>query len=238
MLAPQAFLAAAVRRAGARSRASCCASLAGVAGVAARSAGRRTPVAGGLAGLTVGVRAFDHLSPPVLVPAGVARTGAGGGARPRRGAGSRCGGCRPGAAAASCRRETEYTATAFSKPLMMIFRGVYRPTREVRRLESVRPTFRSEVRYRSRDRAAPSSATSTGPLRARCSAWRERLQRAPGRQPSRLPRLRARARRAAALVAGRTAVTTNPLPVALFAVAAGRGLPAARAAAARRSSRR
>src|SRR5438046_5873448 len=44
---------------------------------------------------------------------------------------------------------TEYTATAFSKPLMMIFRAVYRPTREVETLTDVSPYFPHEVRYRS-----------------------------------------------------------------------------------------
>lgn len=44
---------------------------------------------------------------------------------------------------------TEYTATAFSKPLMMIFRAVYRPTREVEALAEVSPYFLQEVRYRS-----------------------------------------------------------------------------------------
>ncbi len=44
---------------------------------------------------------------------------------------------------------TEYTATAFSKPLMMIFRAVYRPTREVEALAEVSPYFPQEVRYRS-----------------------------------------------------------------------------------------
>jgi len=44
--------------------------------------------------------------------------------------------------------ETEYTATAFSKPLMMIFAAIYRPTREVSRLETT-PYFAREVRYRS-----------------------------------------------------------------------------------------
>jgi hydrogenase-4 component B len=44
---------------------------------------------------------------------------------------------------------TEYTATAFSKPLMMIFSAVYRPTREVSRVGEVSPYFPSEVRYRS-----------------------------------------------------------------------------------------
>jgi hydrogenase-4 component B len=44
---------------------------------------------------------------------------------------------------------TEYTATAFSKPLMMIFRAVYRPTREVEALAEVSPYFTQEVRYHS-----------------------------------------------------------------------------------------
>jgi hydrogenase-4 component B len=43
---------------------------------------------------------------------------------------------------------TEYTATAFSKPLMMIFRAIYRPTREVEALAKVSPYFPHEVRYR------------------------------------------------------------------------------------------
>jgi hydrogenase-4 component B len=45
---------------------------------------------------------------------------------------------------------TEYTATAFSKPLMMVFRAVYRPTREVEALAEVSPYFPTEVRYRGR----------------------------------------------------------------------------------------
>jgi hydrogenase-4 component B len=44
---------------------------------------------------------------------------------------------------------TQYTATAFSKPLMMIFRAVYRPTREVEALADVSPYYPHEVRYRS-----------------------------------------------------------------------------------------
>ena len=44
--------------------------------------------------------------------------------------------------------ETEYTATAFAKPLVMVFRGIYRPTREVSTVETA-PYFASEVRYRS-----------------------------------------------------------------------------------------
>jgi hydrogenase-4 component B len=42
---------------------------------------------------------------------------------------------------------TEYTATAFSKPLMMIFRAVYRPTRQVDALAEISPYFPQEVRY-------------------------------------------------------------------------------------------
>ncbi len=42
---------------------------------------------------------------------------------------------------------TEYTATAFSKPLMMVFRAIYRPTREVEALATVSPYFPQEVRY-------------------------------------------------------------------------------------------
>jgi hydrogenase-4 component B len=44
--------------------------------------------------------------------------------------------------------ETEYTATAFSKPLMMIFGAIYRPTREVSTLETA-PYYATEVRYRA-----------------------------------------------------------------------------------------
>jgi hydrogenase-4 component B len=45
--------------------------------------------------------------------------------------------------------QTEYTATAFSKPLLMIFKAVYRPTREVEALAEVSPYFPREVRYRA-----------------------------------------------------------------------------------------
>jgi hydrogenase-4 component B len=43
----------------------------------------------------------------------------------------------------------EYTATAFSKPLMMIFGAVYRPTRQVDALADVSRYFVHEVRYRA-----------------------------------------------------------------------------------------
>jgi hydrogenase-4 component B len=44
--------------------------------------------------------------------------------------------------------ETEYTATAFSKPLMLIFGAIYRPTREVSTLEAA-PYYAREVRYKA-----------------------------------------------------------------------------------------
>jgi hydrogenase-4 component B len=44
---------------------------------------------------------------------------------------------------------SEYTATAFSKPLMMIFQAVYRPNRRVEALADVSPYFPQEVRYRA-----------------------------------------------------------------------------------------
>jgi hydrogenase-4 component B len=43
---------------------------------------------------------------------------------------------------------TEYSATAFSNPLLLVFREVYRPTREVEAMTHVSPYFPSEVRYR------------------------------------------------------------------------------------------
>jgi hydrogenase-4 component B len=44
--------------------------------------------------------------------------------------------------------EAEYTATAFSKPIMLIFGAIYRPTREVSTLEAA-PYYAREVRYRA-----------------------------------------------------------------------------------------
>lgn len=44
--------------------------------------------------------------------------------------------------------QSEYTATAFSKPLLMVFREVYRPTRELEALAEVSPYFPQELRYR------------------------------------------------------------------------------------------
>ncbi|MEO8677668.1 MAG: proton-conducting transporter membrane subunit [Vicinamibacterales bacterium] len=45
--------------------------------------------------------------------------------------------------------QTEYTATAFSKPLLMIFTSIYRPRREVDALAGASPYFPQEVRYRA-----------------------------------------------------------------------------------------
>ena len=96
--------------------------------------------------MTVGVPAFDHLSPFVLVPAAIlglglaAALGLVSARAPRRAPAWGCGG--------ELSAETEYTATAFAKPLVMVFRGIYRPTREVSTVETA-PYFASEVRYRS-----------------------------------------------------------------------------------------
>ena len=43
--------------------------------------------------------------------------------------------------------EAEYTATAFSKPLMLIFAALYRPNRHVETLTEASPYFTREVRY-------------------------------------------------------------------------------------------
>ena len=100
-------------------------------------------VRGGL-GMASGLASFDHVIPVML---GVALLGAWAvtGLLTARHAPARrvptwgCGG--------QLTARTEYTATAFSKPLMMIFRAVYRPTREVQALTEVSPYFPQEVRY-------------------------------------------------------------------------------------------
>jgi hydrogenase-4 component B len=43
----------------------------------------------------------------------------------------------------------EYTAAAFSKPLVMIFQAVYRPTQEIEAQAGVSPYFPKAVRYRA-----------------------------------------------------------------------------------------
>jgi hydrogenase-4 component B len=94
-------------------------------------------------GMTSGVASFDQVVPGMLGLALVAALGLAVWAT-RRSAVRRvptwgCGG--------ELSARTEYTATAFSKPLMMIFRAVYRPTREVEALAKVSPYFPEEVRY-------------------------------------------------------------------------------------------
>jgi hydrogenase-4 component B len=90
---------------------------------------------------------FDHLTPPlvalpVLLVVGLASAlFLGARYAVRRAPTWGCGG--------ELSARTEYTATAFSKPLMMIFGAIYRPTREVSRVEDVSPYFPSEVRYRA-----------------------------------------------------------------------------------------
>ncbi len=88
---------------------------------------------------------FDHLAPPLVAGAvlvGLALAGAmslAAGYAVRRVPTWGCGG--------ELTARTEYTATAFSKPLMMIFSAIYRPTRAVETVGEAH--FPREVKYRS-----------------------------------------------------------------------------------------
>jgi len=88
---------------------------------------------------------FDHVIPLAFAFALAAGIALGGLLAVRKGVAARrvptwgCGG--------ELSAQTEYTATAFSKPLMMIFGAVYRPTRRVESLSAVSPYFPHEVRY-------------------------------------------------------------------------------------------
>jgi hydrogenase-4 component B len=101
----------------------------------------------GALGMAAGPGPFVPVTPMVLGLAVVAALGVAGVLSLRRLSGAAlrrvptwgCGG--------TLSPRTEYTATAFSKPLMMIFRAVYRPTREVEALAKVSPYFPHEVRY-------------------------------------------------------------------------------------------
>ena len=80
--------------------------------------------------------------------------------------------CRRGAVAESCSAQTEYTATAFSKPLMMIFGAVYRPTRQVESLSDGLALLPARGPLPRRDRADLRalhlrSACARGPARGR-----------------------------------------------------------------------
>jgi len=145
MLLPQAFLAA------------LCVALGLVPGVMLRALvgvlgslpglQPRTDFARGALGMTSGLESFDHVIPVVLGAALLSGLAVAAmlsiwrGVATRRVATWGCGG--------ELTARTEYTAIAFSKPLMMIFRAVYRPTRQVETLAEVSPYFPREVRYRA-----------------------------------------------------------------------------------------
>jgi len=145
MLVPQAFLA------------SLCVLLGLFPGVVLRALGRvmadlpglapPADMARGLATIAPGPGRFDQVSPAasaVVILAGVGLAvlmGRRAYGTVRRAPTWACGG--------ELNAQTEYTATAFSKPLMMIFRAVYRPTREVETMAEESPYFPREVRFRA-----------------------------------------------------------------------------------------
>ena len=138
--------------------------------------------------------AFDHVAPLAFAAAlvcGIAlvgRAGRAAGFAARRVPTWGCGG--------ELSAQTEYTATAFSKPLMMIFRAVYRPTRQVESLADVSPYFPQEVRYHAH--IEPTFERYLyGPLLRAVLRIAERHEGPAGGQPSRLPCVRDRAGRVA-----------------------------------------
>jgi hydrogenase-4 component B len=116
-------------------------------GVVASLPGVRPPagMAGSWFSISPGPGHFDHLAPPLLAAAVLGGMGLAGamalaaGYAVRRAPTWGCGG--------ELTARTEYTATAFSKPLMMIFRAVYRPRRQVETVGEAH--FPREVRYRA-----------------------------------------------------------------------------------------
>jgi hydrogenase-4 component B len=143
MLAPQAFLAALCVAVGLLPGA--------VLAVLSRVAGslpglRPSPaMVHGPFAIAPGPGQFDLLAPAavalvVLAALGLAALLSRNRYRPRLAPTWACGG--------ALTARNEYTATAFSKPLRMIFAGIYRPTREVSTLAGVSPYFPREVRYK------------------------------------------------------------------------------------------
>jgi hydrogenase-4 component B len=145
-----------------------------LAGVAATlpGMGPRADFAGGLATVASAVPGFDHVAPLALAPFALGALALAGAlgllARSSRRSTPAwgCGG--------ELSAETEYTATAFAKPLVMVFRGIYRPTREVSTVEAA-PYFASEVRYRSQI-GAPFEQHVYGPAARGVLAAAERLR--------------------------------------------------------------
>jgi hydrogenase-4 component B len=143
MLVPQAFLALACLVLGLAPGFV----LQGLRGVAGPLPGVRPPpeMVRGMFTIAPGPGHFDHLSPVVVALAVLLAVGLAGalslatGYRVRRVPTWGCGG--------ELSARTEYTATAFSKPLMMIFRAIYRPTRVVQAVGEA--YFPREVRYRA-----------------------------------------------------------------------------------------
>src|SRR3989442_9149257 len=108
---------------------------------------RQAAIAADSLGLALGLGSFDHVAPVVLGAAMLGGFAVATWVTMRAGAVVRRVPTWGGGGGLTAR--TEYTATAFSKPLMMIFRAVYRPTREVEALAGDSPYFPREVRYRA-----------------------------------------------------------------------------------------
>ena len=98
-------------------------------------------------GMSSGLTSFDHVAPAIFGLAFVGGLIGSTALTGRRAVAVRrvptwgCGG--------ELTPRTEYTATAFSKPVLMIFGAVYRPTRQVDAVAEVSPYFVHEVRYRA-----------------------------------------------------------------------------------------
>jgi hydrogenase-4 component B len=71
--------------------------------------------------------------------------------------------------------DNEYTATAFSKPLRMIFSALYRPRREIQAEYEVSPYYPSAIRFES-EIAPPFETRIYAPLRERILAAANRMR--------------------------------------------------------------